>query len=118
MYYYLEEPIFVTGGFDTSSHDESSDGQIVKFRNHGQRPTLLHKVVVELKQDITVSLAGSEFKTEEDPQKLLICSALFVTMPAHYLDVEICDLIQIYVHKIHPNRMATLKKTKMFLEPE
>ena len=43
-----------------------------------------------------ISLAGSGFKTEEDHQKIKIVAALFVIMPAHYLDnMKICDLIQI-----------------------
>ena len=42
------------------------------------------------------SLAGSEFKREEDKQRIKIVAALFVIMPTHYLDnIEISDLIQI-----------------------
>ena len=44
-----------------------------------------------------ISLAGSGFKMEEDYLKTKIVTVLFVMMPAHYLYVEMCNLIHIYL---------------------
>ena len=41
-----------------------------------------------------MSLAGLGFKIEEVHLKML--TALFVIIPAHYLNTEICDLMQIF----------------------
>ena len=54
------------------------------------------------------SLAGSGFKMEEDHQNIKMVAALFVIMPAHYLFMEICDLIQINLRCTLPKRGANL----------
>ena len=56
------------------------------------------------------SLDDSGFKKEEDHHKIQIVAALFVTMPANYLDnMEICNLIQVNLRSI-PLGWQPLKK--------
>ncbi len=35
---HLEESVFVTGWFNASTHDETTDGQVVELRNNWQGP--------------------------------------------------------------------------------
>ena len=57
------------------------------------------------------SLAGSALKMKEDHQKIKIVAALFVIMPANYLNsMVIYDLIQINLKSIPMGWQPFMKK--------
>jgi len=62
---YLEESVFVTGGFYSSSHDESADRQVIELRNDRKGPTFLDQKIIQLKKKISKSLQSNNFNESE-----------------------------------------------------